>query len=137
LSHAGVLPTDRPTAGFTIIEALIALAVVTISIVAIGSVMASTARGARQLEQHVALVQAAYNVMSLALPRRAEPAPAELSGESMDHAWRATFEPLAVDVAEPAGEISWIPQRIRLQVQSPSGAITSVETVRLFKRPAR
>jgi general secretion pathway protein I len=137
LSHAGVLPTDRPTAGFTIIEALVALAVVSISVVAIGSVTASTARGARQLEQHVALVQAAYNVMWLGLPRRTAPVPAELSGESMDHVWRATFEPLAVDVAEPSGEVGWIPQKIRLQVQSPSGAITSVETVRLFKRPAR
>ena len=52
------LPTDRRDAGFTIIEVLIALAIVAVSIVAIGSLMATNVRGVRSLEQHVALMQA-------------------------------------------------------------------------------
>ena len=40
-------PTDRRDAGFTIIEVLIALAIVAVSVVAIGSVMATNVRGVR------------------------------------------------------------------------------------------
>ena len=38
-------PTDDSEAGFTIIEVLIALALVAVSLVAIGSLMATNARG--------------------------------------------------------------------------------------------
>jgi general secretion pathway protein I len=50
-------PIDRGDAGFTIIEVLIALALVAVSVVAIGSVMSTNVRGVRSLEQHVALMQ--------------------------------------------------------------------------------
>ncbi len=53
------LPTDRRDAGFTIIEVLVALAIVAVSIVAIGRLMSTNARGVRKLENHVALVQTA------------------------------------------------------------------------------
>ena len=47
------------TAGFTIIEVLVAIAVVAISLTAIGALTGVTTRGVRSLEQHVALVEAA------------------------------------------------------------------------------
>ena len=71
-------PTDRPDAGFTIIEVLIALAVVAVSIVAIGSVMSTNARGVRSLEKHVALMQTAQTVMATAIPPRSRLAPGTL-----------------------------------------------------------
>lgn len=135
LSRPVVPQTDVPTAGFTIIEALVALAVVAVSIVAIGSVMASTARGTRQLEYHVALVQAAYDALWLALPPRSGPVPPELDGQTIDHNWRANFEPLQID--GPAEDVPWIPQKVTLQVLSPSGSSIHLETVRLFRRPAK
>lgn len=49
----------RNLAGFTIIEALVALAVVAGSLAAIGSVIAASTRGAPALEQRVALLQTA------------------------------------------------------------------------------
>jgi general secretion pathway protein I len=137
LSYAVDRSTDGPTAGFTIIEALVALAVVTVTIVAIGSVMASTARGTRQLENHVALVQAANNILWLDLPARSDPVSPVLSGQTMEHSWRAEIEPLAVDIEAPAGDVQWVPEKIRIQVQSPSGAVVSLETVRLFRRQTR
>jgi general secretion pathway protein I len=141
LSHATFRPTSGSAAGFTIIEALVALAVVTVTIVAIGSVMASNARGTRQLESHVTLVQAANNILWLNLPARADPVPPVLTGQSLDHDWRADIEPLAIELDapadKPADRVSWVPQKIRLQVRSPSGSILSLETIRLFKVQAR
>ena len=95
MSHSVNCSTDGPTAGFTIIEALVALAVVAITVVAIGSVMASTARGTRQLEDHVALVQAANNILWEGLPARSGPVSPVLSGQMMDNNWRSDIEPLS------------------------------------------
>jgi general secretion pathway protein I len=136
LSRAVVSQADKPTAGFTIIEALVALAVVAISIAAIGSLMASTARGTRQLEQHVALVQVANNVMWLNLPSRSEPAPENLAGETMKHPWREKIEPF-VEINAPAGDVKWVPERVRLQVRSPFGSVINMETVRLFRKTSQ
>ena len=110
MSHATVSSTHKATAGFTIIEALVALAIVAVSIVAIGALMGSTARGARQLEQHVALVQAAYNALWLSFPSRSPPLSIAQSGESMEHLWRADIEPFAIDFGTPTGEVHWVPQ---------------------------
>jgi general secretion pathway protein I len=129
--------TDRSAAGFTIIEALIALAVVTICIVAISSLMGSTARGVRQLESHVSLVQAANNVLVLDLPRRAEAGNVELTGQSMDHHWRMQIEPVFDGIEAPTADALWLPQRVKLRVQAPSGASLDLETIRLFRRPGK
>jgi general secretion pathway protein I len=134
LSHAVVLPSRKPTAGFTIIEALVALAIVAVSMVAIGALMGSTARGARQLEQHVALVQAAYNALWLSFPSRLPPSASTQSGETIEHSWRADLEPFAIDFGAPTGEVVWVPQKVMLRVRSNSGTIITLETVRLFHR---
>ena len=135
MSHATVSSNRKAaTAGFTIIEALVALAIVAVSIVAIGAVMGSTARGARQLERHVALVQAAYNALWLSFPSRSPPLSNAQSGQSVEHAWRADVEPFAIDFGAPTAKVLWVPQKIRLQVQSSSGAAIDLETVLLFKR---
>jgi general secretion pathway protein I len=132
-----VAPIDRATAGFTLIETLVALAVVAVSLVAIGALMGSTARGSRQLEQHVALVQAAYNALWLAFPSRLAPDEPTQSGESMAHAWRAEAEPFAIDLGVPTGDVAWTPHKIRVRVRSNSGAAIELETIRLFRRPAQ
>ena len=132
-----VAPNDRAAAGFTLIETLVALAVVAVSLVAIGALMGSTARGSRQLEQHVALVQAAYNALWLAFPSRSSPDSPVQSGDSMAHAWRAEAEPFAIDMGVPTGDVAWTPQKIRVRVRSNSGAAIELETIRLFRRPAQ
>ena len=45
MSQAAVSVAHKPTAGFTLIEALVALAIVAVSVTAIGLVVGSTARG--------------------------------------------------------------------------------------------
>ncbi|WP_316177202.1 type II secretion system protein [Bradyrhizobium sp. SZCCHNS30591] len=136
MSRALVCRADRATAGFTLIETLVALAIMAVSLVAIGALMGSSARGSRKLEQHVALVQAAYDALWLAFPSRLPPASPTQSGEATAHLWRAQAEPLPVDIGAPGGASAWIPQKIMLQVRSPSGATMELETVRLFRRRA-
>jgi general secretion pathway protein I len=134
LPRANVSTPDR-SAGFTIIEALVALAVVAISLVAIGSLMGSSARGTRQLEQHVALVQAAYNALWLSFPLRAPPSSSTETGRSTEQAWRADLEPFAIDFGTPTGEVHWVPRKVKMRVQSGSGTIIDLETIRLFRKP--
>ena len=136
MSRTLVAPNDRAAAGFTLIETLVALAVVAVSLVAIGALMGSTARGSRQLEQHVALVQAAYNALWLAFPSRLSPDSPVQSGDSMAHAWRAEAEPFPIAMGVPTGDVAWTPQKITVRVRSSSGAAIELETVRLFRRQA-
>ncbi len=127
--------TDGPQAGFTMIEVLIALAVVAVGIVAIGSVMATNVRGVRSLEQHVALIQTARGTMATEIPSRAELGPGVLSGQLNDHRWQIDIGPLGGGWMVADANVSWIPQLVKIHVQSPSGGAFDLQTVRLMPRP--
>jgi general secretion pathway protein I len=129
-------PTDRHDAGFTIIEVLIALAIVTVSIVAIGSVMATNVRGVRSLEQHVALMQTARTVMTTGIPPRAQLGAGALSGQTDDYRWTIDISPLGGDWDVPGADVAWVPELVRIRVRSPSGAVSDIRTVRLMHRPS-
>jgi len=131
------LPTDRPDAGFTIIEVLVALVVVAVSIVAIGSVMSTNARGVRALENHVALLQSAQTVFVTAIPPRKELAPGTLSGQLRDFRWQVDIGPVGSDWVVEGADVAWIPELVKVRVHSPSGATVDLETVRLMHRPAQ
>jgi len=130
-------PTDRCNAGFTIIEVLIALAVVAVSIVAIGSVMSTNVRGVRTLEQHVTLTQTARSIMATEIPPRAELGPGVLSGQANDYRWKIDVGPLGEDWTVPGAEVAWIPALVRVQVRSPTGAVSDIKTVRLMRGPPK
>ncbi|HVX78695.1 MAG TPA: prepilin-type N-terminal cleavage/methylation domain-containing protein [Bradyrhizobium sp.] len=129
--------TDRRDAGFTIIEVLIALAIVAVSIVAIGSLMATNARGVRSLEQHVALVQAARAVMTAGLPARAELQPGASSGQLEGYHWSVDVTPLGGGWAVKDADVSWTPELVRVRVQAPSGAVSDIRTVRLMPKASK
>jgi general secretion pathway protein I len=135
LSRAAPLPIDGPDAGFTIIEVLIALAVVAVSIVAIGSVMSTNVRGVRLLEQHVTLMQTARSIMTTGIPPRAELGPGALSGQINDYRWKIDVGPLGGDWAVQGADVAWIPALVRVRVQSPAGAVSDLHTVRLMRGP--
>jgi general secretion pathway protein I len=116
---------------------LIALAVVAISIVAIGSVMSTNVRGVRLLEQHVTLMQTARSVMTADLPSHAELGPGALSGQVNDYRWKIDIGPLGEGWAVPGADVAWIPALVRIQVQSPSGAVSDLKTVRLVRGPPK
>jgi general secretion pathway protein I len=130
-------PIDSRDAGFTIIEVLIALAVVAVSIVAIGSVMSTNVRGVRLLEQHVTLMQTARSIMTADMPPRAELGPGALSGQVNDYRWKIDVGPMGEDWTVPGSDVAWIPALVRIQVRSPSGAVSDLKTIRLMRGPPK
>jgi general secretion pathway protein I len=135
LSPARHPPTDRPEAGFTILEVLIALAVVAVSIVAIGSVMSTNTRGVRVLENHVALMQTAQTVLATAIPPRPQLVPGSRSGQLHDFRWQVDVGPVGGDWDPGDADVAWIPELVTIRVRSASGATVDLKTVRLMHRP--
>src|SRR5262244_183194 len=79
-------------AGFTLIEVVVALAVVAITLTAIGAVVTTSARGTRSLEQHLALVETT-RIVEATLPRDDQASLDGLSGEILGHRWRISVAP--------------------------------------------
>jgi general secretion pathway protein I len=115
------------------IEAVVALALVAIMLAAISSLVAATTNGTRTLEGHVALVETARLVLA-SIPRHGELQSDDLAGELSGHRWQVRQSPLLGDGEAVSGSL-WVPQSIAVRVRSPSGAVFSLETVRLTKRP--
>jgi len=121
------------SAGFTIIEVLIAIAVVAICLTAISALIGATTRGVRSLEQHVALVETARTVAA-SLPSRTELGPGVIAGELYGSRWRMGASPFFGAATVLASDSPWIPETISIRIQSSSGAALSLETVRLQRR---
>jgi general secretion pathway protein I len=115
------------------IEAVVTLALMSIVLAAIGSLVATITNGARALEQKVALIETA-RLIATSLPRRTETVE-DLGGEVSGHRWQLRMLPFFDGGPGPQAS-QWVPQRVVLNVQSPTGAILSLETVRL-QRSAR
>lgn len=118
------------TAGFTIIEALVALALVAVILAAIAPLMASTHRGVRTVEQHIALVSAARTIEN-GLPDRNQLVPGSLSGDLAGNRWRVDVLPFAASAIDGGSPSRWTPQTIVITVRAPSGAMLRLNTVRL------
>ena len=135
MSPARRFPIDRPDAGFTILEVLIALAIVAVAVVAIGSVMSTNARGVRALESHVALMQTAQTVLATEVPPRKELRPGVLTGQLHDFRWQIDIGPVGGDWIVDKDDLAWVPELVKVRVRAASGAAVELETVRLMQRP--
>ncbi len=130
---------DRPCevldsgAGFTLIEALIALAVAAISVTTIGSLIAANVRGSGRIEQHLGLVET-LRAVETALPDRTSLSTGTLSGEMRGQTWSVDIAPFPGGLVNPRAAQIWTPQTIVVKVQSPSGAVLQLETIRLARR---
>ncbi len=132
MSHVAQ-PSRSREAGFTIIEALVALAIVSGALAAIGGLIAVSARGTRALEQHVALVETARAVES-GLPKRDQIALGDFSGVLAGHPWRVDVLPFSMGGIDPDLPSPWVPQTVVVTVRSPTGAAFQLATVRLRRR---
>ena len=119
--------------GFTLIEVLVALAVVAASLAAIGSLIATSVRGARAVEQHVALVERGRAIMT-ALPRREELSIGQAAGEIAGYRWQINVLPYPTGRANAASQ--WEPRTVVTTVRSSSGTTLQLHTVRLVRRPS-
>jgi general secretion pathway protein I len=123
--------TPNARAGFTLLEALIALLVVATGIIAIGAVVAANARSVPALERHLDLISSARSIVA-SLPPDERLQPGTSGGEAATYRWRVDVSPM--DIA-PVAHSTWIPQRVRVQVRNQSGGSFSFETIRLSRRP--
>jgi general secretion pathway protein I len=122
-------------AGFTLIEAVVALALLAVMLSAIGSVVAGSRKATRTIEEHVASLETARMVSAIAIERNAIQS-SDFAGEVSGHSWHASVLPLSAAVAPVEGS-PWIPRRVMVRVKAPSGALVSVETVRLQRLQTR
>jgi general secretion pathway protein I len=120
--------------GFTIIEVLVALAVSAASLAAIGTLMATSLRGARTIEHRVSLQQAA-RIIATGLPRRSELALGDLDGEIAGYGWRVGVLPFFTDMARQGSTNPWVPRTVAISLRSSSGSVLRINTVRLVRRP--
>ena len=127
---------ERRDAGFTIIEVLVALALVAVVIVAIGSLTAASVRGVRAFERHATLIQATRAAMAWAIPPRDKLQIGRSSGQSDGYRWTVDVTPLGGDWAVPNSRANWEPELVRIRVSAPNGATSDIRTVRLMKRAA-
>ena len=123
-------------AGFTLIEALVALAIIAAVLGSIASVIATTVKGTRSIDQRLALTGTAETLLA-ALPARALLKPGRQSGETAGHRWRLDVAPMNVAVSTEAPLTQrFVPLAVRLRLQAPGGPAMQVTTVRLVPRIA-
>lgn len=120
------------SAGFTLIEVLAALAVAAVSLSAIGALMAGNVRGSGKIAQHLGLL-GTLRAVETGLPDRASLMTGNLSGDMHGHAWSVDIVPFPDDFVNPRADRNWTPQTIVITVQSPSGGLLRLATVRLAK----
>jgi general secretion pathway protein I len=121
-------------AGFTLIEALVALAIVAAVLGSIGAVIATTVKGTRSIDQRLALSGTAETVLA-ALPARTLLKPGRQSGETAGHRWRIEVSPMNVAVASDAPQTGrFVPLAVTMRLQAPGGPALQVTTVRLVPK---
>ena len=124
---------DRGERGFTLIEALVALAIVAVVLSSIGAVIGTTVKGTRSIEQRLALTGAAETLLAQ-LPARNLLKPGTQSGELAGHRWRIDVVPLNLAAQEETPTNRFVPLAVSLRMQVPRGPAIQITTVRLVPR---
>lgn len=119
--------------GFTLIEALVALAIIAAVLSSIGAVIGTTVKGTRTIDQRLALAGAAETLFAT-LPERAALKLGRQAGETAGHRWRIEVAPLRD--AEEALQQRFVPLAVDIRMQAPGGPAIQVTTVRLVPRSA-
>ena len=119
---------DESTSGFTLIEVLVALAIVALSLTSIGGLIATTVRGTKSIERHFTQLETA-RAIAAALPDRDQLVVGTLSGDTAGQHWRVDILPLPR--SKDPGLPRWAPLVVAVTVWSPSGGMLRIDTVRL------
>ena len=144
----------RGCAGFTMIEVLVAIAVLAVVLGAIGAVVGNTVRTIRSVDRRLPLLETAQSLIA-ALPARDALQPGTQTGTSGDFRWRIDAVLLNITVpdnaaaalstaatgASPAAaagaspKVNWVPLAITVRVQGSEGPPVRLDTVRLIPGP--
>ena len=124
-------PRDA-TAGFTLLEVLVALSIVAVGLVSIGGLVASSVRGVHSIEGRLPRLETARAMMA-ALPDRDQLHSGILMGEIANHPWRIDVSPIAAsDIGFPQSS-EWAPKAVVLTISSPTGAEMKISTINLVQ----
>jgi len=124
---------DHASPGFTLIEVVVALALIAVALTAIGSLIATTIRGTRSLDQHLSLAETA-RAIEAAMPNRDQLPQGNMSGEMAGHRWRIDVLPFRASFVDPRLPSPWVPQTVVITVRAPDGPVLQINTVRLQRR---
>jgi general secretion pathway protein I len=123
LSHESPFSDE---AGFTLIEALVALAIVAIALASMGGIIATVAKGSRSASQRIALAATADSLLT-ELPARNALVPGHQSGQKDGNHWSVDIAPVA---SRAVGR--WAPLQVVLDVRAPTGLAMKFTTIRLI-----
>ncbi len=127
------IPPRRATVGFTLIEVLVALAIVAISLSSIGMLIATTVHGTRSIERRLTQLETT-RAITTALPERDQLVLGSFSGKLADDRWRVDVLPFTATNVDPQQATKWVPQSVVVTVRSPDGAMLQLNTIRLHRR---
>jgi general secretion pathway protein I len=135
--------TDRSEAGFSLIEVLVAIAVLAVVLAAVGAEVGTTVKGIRSVDQRLPLLETAQSLLA-SLPQRNALQPGTQTGGAGAYRWRIDVVALAVTTprtatlatttSSAAAETTpkWAPLAITVRVQgSDGGPPVRLDTVRL------
>jgi len=124
-------------AGFTLIEVLVALAIVAAMLSSIGAVIATSVKGTRSIDQRLALTGAAETLLA-ELPARNLLKAGRQSGELAGHRWRIDVSAMNTSATnDDAPQNSrFVPLAVTMRLQAPNGPAIQLTTVRLVPRAA-
>ena len=121
-------------AGFTLIEVLVALAVIAVSLTAIGALVAASMRGAQSIDQRVQFRET-LRALVTSLPDAHNLDAGTRTGVSAGFQWRLDIAPFVATFVDPQAPTPWQPEAIVITVRSPSGQQVQINTIRLRRRP--
>jgi len=124
----------RGSLGFTLIEVLVAIAVLAVVLGAIGAVVGNTVRTIRSVDRRLPLLETAQSLIA-SLPTRDALQPGTQSGTSGEFRWRIDAVLLNRNVPDDAMAAKWMPLAITVRVQGSEGPPMRLDTVRLIPRP--
>ena len=136
----------RGTAGFTLIEVLVAISVLAVALGAIGAVVGNTVRTIRSVDRRLPLLETAQSLIA-SLPARDALQPGTQSGTSGDFRWRIDAVLLNRNVPDNAAaalstaatgtppKVNWMPLAVTVRVQGSEGPPVRLDTVRLIPGP--
>jgi general secretion pathway protein I len=118
-----------------LIEVLVALAVIAISVPAIGSLTAINLKGTIKVEDRAKLL-AAYRSLEAGTLDRAALSAGRRSGELGGITWTLDVRPLEEDETGVRTKRTWVPHAIVTTLRARSGETLRMETVRLGRGSA-
>lgn len=123
-------------AGFTLIEALVALAVILAFAAVLGPHLSQARRIMADADGRVAAQVLLRSLLDAPFDR-AGVAKLSRNGETAGLRWRVSSEPVAAAAPRVAGRSNWQAYRVLASVAWGSDQVISAETIRLGKAPER